>query len=105
MSLDVETTNRGGAPLGNQNAAKGKRWRDAIMRALSRANGSIEAGLDKAAERLVSLATEGDKWALDHLAERLDGKAAQAIIGGDEDDPPLKIQEVKRVLVRAKSHD
>lgn len=102
MSLEVTPTNRGGAPIGNQNGAKGRRWREAIQRALARSTGSVDGGLDKAAEQLVSLALGGDKWAIDHIADRLDGKPKQSIIGGEEDDPPLRIQEVKRVIVDAK---
>lgn len=77
-----------GAPPGNQNAAKGKRWRDAILRALSRSQGNIDKGLDAAADKLVKLAIEdGDKWALDHIADRMDGKPKQETeLHGGEDD-------------------
>jgi len=92
MTQDVESTHRGGAPVGNQNAAKAKRWREAILRALSRSAGSIPAGLDKAADQLVSLAMEGDKWALDHIADRLDGKPKQeTVLAGDEESGPLRV--------------
>jgi hypothetical protein len=37
------------------------------------------------------------------VLDRAYGKPAQALIGGDENDPPLKIQQVKRVIVRAQS--
>jgi hypothetical protein len=69
-----------GAPIGNQNAAKAKRWQEAILRALARKANSIEGGLDQAADKLVALAVDsGDKWALDHMADRIDGKATQSI--------------------------
>lgn len=81
-----------GAPVGNKNATRAKKWREAIMRALARKSGSVDAGLDAAADKLAALAIDdGDKWALEHIADRLDGKPAQAIIGGDEDDNPIKI--------------
>ena len=70
-----------GAPLGNQNAAKqNRRWQDAITRALARHKaGDLTAGLDAAADKLVRLAIErGDKWAIDHIADRLDGKPKQS---------------------------
>ena len=74
------------------------------MRALARKSGSVEAGLDAAADKLAVLAIDdGDKWALEEIGNRLDGKPAQAIIGGDEDDPPLRIEKIERVLVRAKA--
>ena len=66
-----------GAPIGNQNAVKGKRWQEAILRALARHAKSVDGGLDQAANKLIQLAMRGDKWALDHLADRIDGKAPQ----------------------------
>lgn len=90
---------RGGQP-GNQNGARAKRWREAILRALARlsAGKNLDAGLDEAAEKLVGLALTGDKWALDHLAERVDGKAAQSVtISGDEDNPIQTRQVVEFV--------
>ena len=65
------------APVGNRNAARGARWRESILRALARNAGNVDSGLDKAADKLVALALEGDKWAIDHLAERIDGKPTE----------------------------
>lgn len=91
----------GGQP-GNQNAAKARRWRDAILRAISRSAGELDLGLDKAADKLVALAQRGDKWAIDHMADRIDGKVAQAIIGGQEDEPPIRVEGIQLVpLVRS----
>jgi hypothetical protein len=74
-----------GAPIGNQNAARAKRWREAILRALARKASSVDDGLDKAADKLVTLAIDdGDKWALEELGDRIDGKPAQVIVGDDE---------------------
>jgi hypothetical protein len=76
------------------------------MRALARKSGSVEAGLDSAADKLAKLAIDdGDKWALEEIGNRLDGRPAQAIIGGEDDDPPIKVQKVERVLVRADAAD
>lgn len=81
----------GGQP-GNQNAARAKKWRDAIMRALARKSGSVDAGLDAAADKLTALAIDdGDKWALEEIGDRVDGKPAQAIIAtGDEEGGPIR---------------
>jgi hypothetical protein len=80
----------GGQP-NNQNAKQAKRWQQAIFRALSRAtNQDIDAGLDKAADKLVALAFEGDKWAIDHLADRTEGKASQGVVVGGDPDNPVK---------------
>lgn len=79
-----------GAPLGNQNAVKAKRWEQAISRALelrSRRD-QIEA-LDELAEVLLSKAADGDMAALKELGDRLDGKPAQAIVGGGEGSEPI----------------
>lgn len=95
-----------GAPAGNQNAARAKKWREAIMRALARKAESVDGGLDKAADKLVTLAIDdGDRWAIEEIGNRLDGKPAQAIVG-DDDAPPVRfIQKVERVLIRADASD
>jgi hypothetical protein len=96
-----------GAQPGNRNAAKARKWREAIERALARNSDgkSVAAGLDQAADKLTALAFEGDKWAIDHIADRVDGKVPQALIGGDDDDAPIKFQKVERSLVRPDAKD
>jgi hypothetical protein len=79
------------APLGNQNAARAKVWRAAIMRALERrkpADERIQA-IDELADQLIGLVAQGDLGALKEFGDRLDGKPAQAI-GGDDDLPPIR---------------
>lgn len=83
------------APIGNQNAAKAKVWHAAIVRALerrtqSRVDGKLE--IDALAEKLLDAVSEGDLAALKEFGDRMDGKPAQAIIGGDENDPPVKLR-------------
>ena len=69
-----------GAPIGNQNAAKGKRWAQAIDRALAnRSPVSMTKALDELAEKLLMAADNGDGWALKELGDRIDGKPSQAI--------------------------
>ena len=88
----VESGNKGGGQPGNQNAAKGKLWRNAILRAIAKAGGGVEPGLDKAAAQLVQLAMDGDKWAIDHIADRMDGKPKQSIGGDDDtDSAPIRV--------------
>lgn len=91
----------GGAPLGNQNAAKAKRWQKALERALARASSSdVDAGLDKVADRVVKAATEETgpdaREAWKEIGDRIDGKAAQEITG--KDGGPL-------VVIQATQHD
>lgn len=79
---------RTGAPIGNTNAKKTKRWNEALNRALSRAsNDGIDKGLDKIADTVVRLAIDGDKDAWQEIATRQDGKVPQAVVGDDEHDP------------------
>jgi len=94
---------KAGAPVGNNNAIKGKPWRDAINRALKkRSKTGIAEALEEIAEKMLIAAENGDQWAIKELGDRIEGKPAQAIIGGDEDDPAVKvIGEIK--LVRPKS--
>ena len=81
-----------GAPPGNQNAAKGRAWREAIRRAVARKfGGTVDHGLDKLADEFVKAVASGDLAAFKEFGDRIDGKPAQAIIGGDEDDPALKV--------------
>lgn len=91
-----------GAPHGNQNAAKAKVWAAAIHRALERrqtADQRIKA-IDELADKLLEACYEGDLSALQELGNRLDGKPAQVIVG-DEDAPPVRIEKIERVIVRA----
>lgn len=92
-----------GAPLGNQNGAKAKVWRAAIDRALERRTKSRSDGIkeiDALADKLLELVAQGDLPALKEFGDRLDGKPAQAIIGGDSDDPPI-VTRIERVIVRS----
>lgn len=89
-----------GAPLGNQNAAKGKRWANAIDKALeNRCKSDGQQALVELAEKMLSAAENGEAWALKELGDRLDGKAAQSMtIAGDEDQP--LVTKVVREITR-----
>lgn len=79
-----------GAPVGNTNAVKAKRWTQAIDRALearSKRDG-IEA-LDDLAERLLKNCEMGDMAALKELGDRLEGKPMQSTTVANEDGSPL----------------
>lgn len=68
-----------GAPKGNRFAAKGRSWEGSIRRALSRAAGSVDRGLDLVADKLVAAAIEGDRDARTEIACRLDGKPTEHV--------------------------
>lgn len=80
-----------GAPLGNKNATRAKRWQEAIDKALKRFNRAkvegdapqdeVKAGeaLDHIAMTVVAAAIDGDWWAVAEIGNRLDGKPPQSI--------------------------
>lgn len=95
-----------GAPLGNQNAAKAKRWEAALERATSRLATGEKAdpnddrsdfmkGIDQLADNFVArMRGANDKSAAGYYAQfgdRLDGKPAQAITGSGGGDLVLQI--------------
>lgn len=57
--------------------------------------------LRKIAETVVVKALVGDKDAVKEIADRLDGKPAQAVTVGNEDEQPF-VTKVVREIVRAK---
>jgi len=81
-----------GAPIGNKNAAVGKQWQAAINRALAaRSRVAGREALDDLAEKLLSLAEQGELGALKELGDRIDGKAAQMIgVGQDPNAGPVR---------------
>lgn len=89
-----------GAPLGNTNSSLENRlWGNTIRRA------AIQDAerMRRIAEKLLSMAEEGDVQAMKEIGDRLDGKPAQTIeanvsgnlagllagLGGKADDPPV----------------
>lgn len=76
------------APIGNQNAAKSRMFEQALHRAIAQDDGKR---LRQAAETVLTKASEGEAWALQMLADRLDGKPSQQIVGaGDEGEHLVK---------------
>ena len=94
------------APLGNQNYNTGKRWRDAINRALeSRSRSEGIQALELLAEKLLVKCDEGDLQALKELGDRVDGKAMQSMELGGPNGGPLQFAEVKRTVVDPRDTD
>lgn len=69
-----------GAPVGNRNAVgqqdSERPFRDALRRAIAQDNGKR---LRDTAEKLLTLASEGEPWAVKELVDRTDGKATQGV--------------------------
>lgn len=62
-----------------------------------------DEGRDKlraVADALVDKAISGDVQAIKEIADRLDGKVPQALVGDDDSDPINFIHEIRRVIVR-----
>jgi len=80
----------GGQP-GNNNAGKGKPWREALDQALKQyKTDEIKAktALHKIATKVVERALGGDKDAWQEIGNRLDGRPAQSVeVAGDPDRP------------------
>jgi hypothetical protein len=85
-------------PRGQQ---RDKPFRDALRMFLFSENGRKgRRKLDLAAAALVGKAVKGDVAALKELADRLDGKVAQAIVGDDEHDP-ISLRTIVTGVARA----
>jgi hypothetical protein len=78
------------------NKNKDKPFRDALrMEAIALENGEIithpAGSLRAIAQATLMKASMGDTPATNLVGDRLDGKPAQAIIGGDEDEPAIQV--------------
>jgi hypothetical protein len=80
----------------NSGGAKAKPFRDALRIELAAA-GEDSKALRSIARKLIDAASSGDLQAIKELADRIDGKVAQAIIGGEDGDPPVKITRIEIV--------
>lgn len=86
-----------GAPLGNQNKAENRIWREALRQALdrrtkSRADGKAE--LDLLADKLIDACLEGQIPAFREFGDRVEGKPAQQIQLADNEGGKLEIRVI-----------
>jgi hypothetical protein len=82
---------------------KEKSFSNMLRIAISEASEGGGTKLRDVADALVAKAAGGDVNAIKEIADRLDGKVAQALIGGDEDDAPIAIQAVVRKIIDPQS--
>lgn len=88
------------APLGNQNARKGKVLTDGLMRALAEGNWSrMRRGLDKLAEDFAN----GDAQARLLVFERIEGKVVARDDQDATDVKQLTMQDVVRLVMQARA--
>lgn len=95
---------KSGNPLGR---AKDKPFRDALRLELAALGDDDPKALRGLARKLLATASGNDGLAaIKEVADRLDGKPAQAIIGGDEDEPEIQIvTRIELVALDAGSSD
>lgn len=83
------------APKGNKNAAHRKPFEKALMRALALNEQGFDKSLTTIANNVVTKALEGEKWAIDMLADRLDGKPKQQTELTGADNGPVIVSWLK----------
>lgn len=89
------------APKGNTNSSKNNRlWTDTIRRALVQSDAKK---LRAIADKLVEMAEEGNIMAIREIGDRLDGKAAQMVIGPGDDGEHTVNANVTVNFVKAKT--
>ena len=94
---------KSGNPAGRP-AGRHKPWRAALDMALKRRDeklGGPDRALQQIAENVLDKAEAGDKDAWREVAERLDGKVAQALVG-DADHDPIQVQGMTITIVDPK---
>jgi len=67
--------------------------------------GSDKTKLRAVADALLDKAMAGDVAAIKEVADRLDGKVPQAVVGGDDTENPINlVARIERVIVDDASH-
>ena len=90
-----------GAPLGNNNAKKGRISAEALRLELAHDRKALRDMWRKQIEK----AKEGDLQSFKEINDRLDGKPSQAIVGDDDEPPVSLVHRVERVIVNPKDRD
>jgi hypothetical protein len=89
-------------PIGSQN--KDKPYRDALRMEATLAERGEECPAPKGSLRWIArkqLERAGeDTSAAKEVADRLDGRVPQAIVGDDE-EAPIKLERIERVIIKA----
>jgi hypothetical protein len=92
---NLETDSIMGAPIGNTNASKKNRLlREGLKRELVQDPEAVLA----INRQLIAAAKAGEQWAQTLIRAETDGKPAQAIVGGDDDDNPIKLEGVLKLV-------
>lgn len=73
--------------------------------AIKEANDEGVTKLREVADALVTKAIAGDVQAIKEVADRIDGKVPQALVGDDGEDPISVVGRIERVVVRPNAPD
>jgi hypothetical protein len=86
---------------GNQEAKKAnhKKPRIITQKLIARLNDAEGAALDRMVSAIIARAQEGDVPAFREIMDRVEGKAPQPVVGGDEDDAPIRLETIIRKIV------
>ena len=87
---------------GNKHGAKARLFDQALKRAIAQDDGKR---LRDAAEKLLSLASEGERWAVEMLADRLDGKAHQSVTVEPRNIEEMTLDQLRAAVVAAIAGD
>jgi hypothetical protein len=79
---------------------KEKSFANMLNIAIKEANDLGITKLREVADALVSKAIAGDVQAIKEVADRIDGKVPQALVGDNEEDPINLVTEIRRVIVQ-----
>jgi hypothetical protein len=96
-NVEVAPTNKGGAPVGNQNGKKGKLFYNQLRVALVQED---SRKLRNIAEKLVKAAEDGEPWAIKEVIDRVDGKAVQATEISGVDGEAIELKQIEFIIKR-----
>jgi hypothetical protein len=82
-----------------------KAFANMLRLAINEAHSEGGTRLRMVADALVTKAMAGDVPAIKEIAERLDGKVPQAVVGDNEHDPINMVTKIVREIVRPNTQD
>ena len=95
--VEVEPTNKGGAPIGNQNGKKGKLFYNQLRKVLVQED---SRKLRTIAEKLVDAAEQGEPWAVKEIMDRVDGKSVQSTEISGVDGEAIELKQIEFIIKR-----
>ena len=96
-NVEVASTNKGGAPVGNQNGKKGKLFYNQLRVALVQED---SRRLRTIADKLVKAAEQGEPWAVKEIMDRVDGKAVQSSEISGVDGEAIELKQIEFIIKR-----